>query len=169
MYTEIANNDYYELGIVGDLVCLQFKPAFDQVLGEDRGKGELRFFGDVKIWSESIPKLEFSYANGIWLPGNSRGSDDRFLKTVCYYRRDPAHLATRINEALQEYIASKQPFKRGDKYWTFWFNDGALSSYDLLWANDSIDRRRLALGITFKTKEECEKCIEETKEFWRSR
>jgi len=57
MYTEIANNDYYELGIVGDLVCLRFKPAFDQVLGEERGRGCLGTFNEMNIRSQNSPEL----------------------------------------------------------------------------------------------------------------
>lgn len=163
MYTEIANNDYYELGIVGDLVCLQFKPAFDQILGEERGRGCLGTFNEMNIRSQNSPDLHDGL---LFILGIRRKADSQ---TASFNPDNPQEYAAKLHGALQEYIASKQPFKKGDVYWTFWFTDGALSSHELLWANDSIDNRRLALGIAFKTKEECERCIEETKEFWRSR
>lgn len=163
MYTEIANNDYYELGIVGDLVCLQFKPAFDQVLGEDRGKGTLGVFGGIDLRSDSCSTMA---AYSVYLPGKYRTGD---TDTTAYDPDNPQKYAEQLHGALQEYIASKQPFQKNDHYWTFTFSCGELHGFLTHWDNDAMDATRLALNIAFKTKEECERCIEETKEFWRSR
>lgn len=163
MYTEIVSNDYYELGIVGDLVCLRFKPAFDRVLGEDRGKRVLGSFNGMGVRSQDFPQLEEYDA---YLPGSLLKSDSR---TAAYRTSTPKYYAEKLHGALQEYIASKQPFKDGDKYWTLGFDVGGVFPMDLIWDNDEPDKRDLSLGIAFKTKEECERCIEGTKEFWRNR
>ncbi|TXH46314.1 MAG: hypothetical protein E6Q97_29825 [Desulfurellales bacterium] len=163
MYTEIETNEHYELGIVGDLVCLKFKPAFDQVLGEDRGKRSLGKFGGVEVLSDSNPGF---ISNDIYVPGKMRQNDT--ITVVC--RPDnPQKYAEQLHGALQEYIASKQPFKKGGGYWSFWLAEGVFVYREYAWGDYCEDHNRRDLGIAFKTKEECEKCIEETKEFWRSR
>jgi len=161
MYQLIEKNDNYEIGILYDLVCLRFTPEFDRVLGDDRGRGQFGKFGKMVVRSETYPMLD----GEIYLPGTDGDRDTR----VAEYRPDnPTEYAEKLKEALAAYVESKQPFKKGEKYWFATFYGSELTAIRATWLNDSADRKIHAVGRAFKTEEECKAFIEKTKEFWRS-
>ncbi len=126
MYQLVEKNDNYEIGILGDLVCLRFTENFDRVLGEDRGKGELGAFGGRVLFSNDVPSLGIC---NVYLPGTRRESD-----TIIVTNRygDPAGYAEKYKGALAAYVDSKQPFRNGKSYWAPTFKDGVLEDVALI-------------------------------------